>query len=119
MFSVLRLLCLCASVYMCLVVTCWERADLLALVCGVLLRVCHFPIGILGQVWYLFVSIPELCTLTYFTLIAFKCRCPSCSENDKKKKRSLPQHSLVLEGVCATTNRNTVPLLIVYYILWI
>ena len=26
---------LCASVYMCLVVTCWERADLLALVCGV------------------------------------------------------------------------------------
>ena len=26
---------LCASVYMCLVVTCWEGADLLALVCGV------------------------------------------------------------------------------------
>ena len=26
-----------ASVYMCLVVTCWERAGLLALVCGVLL----------------------------------------------------------------------------------
>ena len=25
----------CASVYMCFVVTCWERADLLALVCGV------------------------------------------------------------------------------------
>ena len=25
---------LCASVYMCLVITCWERADLLALVCG-------------------------------------------------------------------------------------
>ena len=24
-----------ASVYMCFVVTCWERADLLALVCGV------------------------------------------------------------------------------------
>ena len=24
-----------ASVYMCNVVTCWERADLLALVCGV------------------------------------------------------------------------------------
>ena len=27
---------LCASVYMCLVVTCWERADLLALIYGVL-----------------------------------------------------------------------------------
>ena len=26
---------LCAFVYMCLVVTCWDRADLLALVCGV------------------------------------------------------------------------------------
>ena len=25
----------CASVYMCFVVICWERADLLALVCGV------------------------------------------------------------------------------------
>ena len=28
---------LCASVYMCLVFICWERADLLALVCGILL----------------------------------------------------------------------------------
>ena len=28
---------LCVSVYMCFVVTCWERADLLALVFGVLL----------------------------------------------------------------------------------
>ena len=28
---------LCASVYCCLVVTCWERADLLALVCDVYL----------------------------------------------------------------------------------
>ena len=42
------------------------KADLLALVCGVLLSVCHVPIGILGQVWYLIVSIPDLCTLTYF-----------------------------------------------------
>ena len=56
-----------ASVYMCLVVTCWERADLLAHDCGVQLWVCcYFPIGILGQVWYLIVSIPDLCTLTYF-----------------------------------------------------
>ena len=56
---------LCASVYMCLVVTCWERAVLLALVCGIKLWVCHFPIGILGHVWYLILSIPNLCTLTY------------------------------------------------------
>ena len=32
------------------------------------LWVCHFPIGILGQVWYLIVSIPDLCTLTYFVI---------------------------------------------------
>ena len=32
-----------------------------------LLWVCHFPIGILGQVWYLIVSIPDLCTITYFS----------------------------------------------------
>ena len=30
-----------------------------------LLRVCRFPMGILGQVWYLIVSIPDLCTITY------------------------------------------------------
>ena len=28
--------------------------------------VTHFPIGILGEVWYLIVSIPDICTLTYF-----------------------------------------------------
>ena len=32
-----------------------------------LLWVCHFPIGILGQVWYLIVSIPDLCTITYLS----------------------------------------------------
>ena len=56
-----------SSVYVCLVITCWGRADLLALVCGVLLLVCYFPIGILGQVLYLIVSIPDICTHTYFT----------------------------------------------------
>ena len=34
---------LCASVYMCFVVTCWERADLLALVCGVYYEFVTFP----------------------------------------------------------------------------
>ena len=27
---------------------------------------CHFPIGIPGQVWYMIVSIPDLCALTYY-----------------------------------------------------
>ena len=35
---------LCASVYMCVVVTCWERADLLALVCGVCCEFVTFPL---------------------------------------------------------------------------
>ena len=37
-----------------------------------LLWVCHFPIGILGQVWYLIVSIPDLCSLTYFYITLIK-----------------------------------------------
>ena len=52
LFCLVFAMSLCASVYMCFEVTCWERADLLAL--------------ILGQVCYLLVSIPDLCTLTYF-----------------------------------------------------
>ena len=58
----------CAFVYVCLLAPCGRLlgAGLLALVCGVSLCVCHFHIGILGQVWYLIVSIPDLCILTYF-----------------------------------------------------
>ena len=33
-FCLVFALPLCTSVYMCLVVTCWKRADLLVLVCG-------------------------------------------------------------------------------------
>ena len=50
---------------MCFVVTCLERADSLLsfVVSSVSLSL---SIGILGQVWYLIVSIPDLCNLTYF-----------------------------------------------------
>ena len=58
---------LCTSVCWCLVVTCWERADLLVLVCDVFLWRCHFPIGILDPMWCSIVSIPDLCPLSYFT----------------------------------------------------
>ena len=44
----------------------WERADLLALVCNVYCFFVTFPCDILGQVWYLIVSIPDLCYLSYF-----------------------------------------------------
>ena len=59
--------CIChafASVHCCLVVTCWERADLL-----IAMSNCDFvtfPFGVLGQVWYLIVLIPDLWRLSYF-----------------------------------------------------
>ena len=34
-FCLVFAMCLCVSVYLFFVVTCWDRADLLALVCGV------------------------------------------------------------------------------------
>ena len=49
-----------ASVHCCLVVTCWERAVLLALVGGGYCFFVTFACGTLGQVWYLIVSFPDL-----------------------------------------------------------
>ena len=40
----------------------------LALVCDVYCDFVTFPFGILGQVWYLIVSIPDPCCLSYFNL---------------------------------------------------
>ena len=54
-----------ASVHCCLVVTCWKRADLLALVGDGYCICVTFPSGILGQVWYLIVLFPDLCRLSY------------------------------------------------------
>ena len=47
-------------------VICWERADLLALVDDVYCIFVSFPCGIFGQVWYLIVTFPDLCLLSYF-----------------------------------------------------
>ena len=44
LFCLVFAMSLCASVYMCFVVTCWERADLLALVCGVCCEFATFPL---------------------------------------------------------------------------
>ena len=43
LFCLVFAMSLCASVYMCFVVTCWERADLLPLVCGVYCEFVTFP----------------------------------------------------------------------------
>ena len=55
-----------ASVHCCFVVTCWEGTDLLALDGDVYCIFVTFPCGILGQGWYLIVSFPDLCHLSYF-----------------------------------------------------
>ena len=57
-----------SSVHCCLVVNCWDRADLLALVCDVYCVFVTFPCGILGQVWYLIALFPDLCRLPYFNI---------------------------------------------------
>ena len=54
------------SVHCSLVLTSWERADLLAL--WVVTFYCDFvtfPCGVLGKVWFLVVSIPDLGILSY------------------------------------------------------
>ena len=57
-----------ASVHCCPVATGWEKADLLALVCDVDCIFVAFPCGILGQVWYLIGSFPDLCPF-FITLL--------------------------------------------------
>ena len=57
-----------ASVHCCLEVTCWEWADLMALVCDVYCDFVTFQFGILGQVWYLIVLIPDPSCLSYFNI---------------------------------------------------
>ena len=44
---------------------------LCCLVCDVFLF-CHFPCGVLGQVWYLIISISDLCLLSYFNFGIYK-----------------------------------------------
>ena len=62
--------CLCFRFVMssCLfIVTCWEKADLLALLSVMIYcDFVTFPCGVLGQVWCLIVSISDLCLLSYF-----------------------------------------------------
>ena len=58
------LFCLVFAIYLCFVVATGKGLTSSRLWC--LTVRCHFPIGILGQMWYLIVSIPDLCTLSYF-----------------------------------------------------
>ena len=46
----------------------------MALVCDVKLCICHFSMWILGQVWYLIVSIADLCPFYY--IVPSNMHCP-------------------------------------------
>ena len=77
------------SVHCCLVVTCWERTDLLALNGDVYCIFVTCPCGILGQVWFLIVSFPDLCLLCYLTVHSMSIQlsdslcCTICIKNTK------------------------------------
>ena len=45
-------------------------ADLLAFVGDVYCSLATFPCGILGQVWFLIVSVPDLCRLSNFNILS-------------------------------------------------
>ena len=85
-FSVLCLLCLCEHLFTCAL---WSLAGKgLTSWLSFVMSNCEFvtfPIGILGQVWYLIVSIPDLCTLTYFINITHN-DCIWCvNDNDNSR----------------------------------
>ena len=66
------MICVChavLSVHCSLVVTCWERPNLLALLYVRVLCFVTFSCGVLGQVFYLIVSIPDLCLLPYILFL--------------------------------------------------
>ena len=72
MFCVLCFSCFCVCSLLPCVVTCWERADILALVGDVYCIFVTFPCGNLGQVWYLIVQFPDRCRFSFFTLASFR-----------------------------------------------
>ena len=72
-FYYLCFMCVCyavLSVPCSLVVTCWTRADLLALLYVIFSCVyVTFPYVVLGQVWYLIVSIPDTVKTLYMDIL--------------------------------------------------
>ena len=103
--SVLCLLCLCARLFICAL---WSPAGkrltswLSFVVSAVSLSL---SISILGQVWYLIVSIPDLCTLTYFKVILM-----SYDKNNLTFEDfiSLPKSRLIMQYNMSTHVRSSI-----------
>ena len=101
--------CVChafASVHCFLVVTWRENADLLALVCDVYCDFVTVPFCILGQVWYLIVSIPDLSCLSCFNWPSGNrdedvCK---CCRTDKQTPEGLVYYKLTHEPSAQVTS---------------
>ena len=71
----------------CLLLPCWERSDLLSLLCVTFsCAFVTFPFGVLCQVWHLIVSIPDLPSLLLgpvylYIYKAFVCYQQACPMN--------------------------------------
>ena len=71
-FSVLCLLCICMRLFICALRSPAGKGLTFWLSFVVSSCECYFSIVILVQVWYLIVSIPDLCTVTLFSLLEVK-----------------------------------------------
>ena len=99
------------SVHCSLVVTCSERANLLALLCVMFSCVfVTFPSGVLGQMWYLIVLIPDLCLLPYFDCISNEMK-ESIGQRVEMPGKSIfePWHEISNNVICATSKASDQP----------
>ena len=98
----------CDSIELCIVEL--TRVDCTSNCPSLILWVCHFPIGILGQVWYLIVSIPDLRTLTYFDLfvLILKSQTNNFSVKSEQFSVSLGWTSTKQRIKCLAQGHNTV-----------
>ena len=95
------------SVLCSLVITCWEMAYHLSLLCIMFPCVfVTFPYGVSGHVWYLIVAIPDLCNSTILIehtvskqWLCFVCQCPT-------KKTARPTGVYLLDFFCSGIQFN-------------
>ena len=73
----------------CSLVTCWERAGLLAFICVMFSCVfLTFPYDVMDQVWCLIVSIPDICLLPYFQMFVITLLIVIFAKNTKQNIKS-------------------------------
>ena len=93
------------SVLCSLVVTCWLRVGPLAVLYVMFSCIFFtFQYGVLGQVWYLFVLIPDICLLPYFHIFEVSTRQALKGNNSESIFCSIPNH----EAVCKKDDKYTI-----------